>query len=207
MKRTVENVFGTVPDVENLPNGLGDDARQKLEAYAKRLSESDISQQNKEKTSNIVSKELCELIHDMDSKDIPHTDIVECMPFSSQHTLYYHLREDCDHSYRSRLSYDECGWMRIYAKQGAPLQTLSTLFNISQRNTSIHLSGECNHEDMLEPVSTEQLRANSVETAPIITSICPVCDEEFTHKKYRDRTTCSEQCRNIYASHKSHKTS
>jgi hypothetical protein len=206
MKRTVEDVFGTVPDINNLPNGLDADAKERIKKHAERLTEEDSDVKNVDKTSNIVTKELCELMHDMDSKDIPHTDIIDCMPFSSQHTLYYHLREDCDHSYRSKLSYHECGWMRIYAKQGAPLQTLTVLFNISERNASIHLSGECNHEDMLEPVSTEQLRANSVETAPIVTSICPICDQEFTHKEYRDRTTCSEQCRNIYASEKSHKT-
>ena len=206
MNRSVEDVFGTVPDISELPNGLNDDAKQRIEQYAKKLTEEQGNEDRVQKTSNTVTMELCELIHDMDSKDIPHTDIIECMPFSSQHTLYYHLREDCDHSYRSKLTYNECGWMRIYAKQGAPLQTLSVLFNISERNASIHLSGECNHEDMLEPVSTEQLRSNSVETANIVTSICPICDEEFTHKEYRDRTTCSEQCRNIYASHKSHKT-
>lgn len=205
MKRTVEDVFGTVPDISNLPNGLDSNAKKKIEEYAEGLVEDTDNVGDVEKTSNTVTKEICELIHDMDSKGIPHTDIIECMPFSSQHTLYYHLRKDCQHSYRTKLSYNECGWMRVYAKQGAPLKTLSVLFNISERNASIHLSGECDHEDMLEPVSTKQLRANSVETAPIVTSICPICDQEFTHKEYRDRTTCSEQCRNIYASEKSHK--
>jgi len=184
----------------DLPNGLDSDVRNRIRRCRK-------TEEGQSSTSGKVTKELCDLIHEMDSKDVPHSKIISSMPFSSQHTLYYHLREECEHEYRSRITYSECGWMRIYAKQGAPLQTLSLLFNLSNENTSIHLSGKCGHEDMLEPVSTEQLRSNSTDVASIVTSICPICDEEFTHKEYRDRTTCSEQCRNIYASHKSHKTS
>lgn len=206
MKRTVEDVFHTVPDIDDLPNGLDGDAKRRIQEYAEELTEENKEDIHEDRNQNIVTKELCELIHDMDSKGMRHKDIIECMPFSTQHTLYYHLREDCKHSHRTTVTYDECGWMRVYAKQGAPLRTLAVLFNISRENASTHLSGDCSHEDMLEPVSTEQLRANSVETASVVTSICPVCDEEFTHKEYRDRKTCSVPCRNIYAANKSKQT-
>lgn len=178
-------------DDRMLPNGLDEYVKERIKAY----NEFDTAEY---KDQNVVTKDMCETIKKLDSKDIAHDDIVDMMPFSSPNTLYYHLSDKCTHEHRSRVTYSECGWMRVYAQKGAPTKTLSVLYNISMRNAVIHLTGKCNHEDGIEPLHSEDLRANGYSTPTMVSSICDECGNTFEHKEYRDRRFCSTRCRNVY---------
>lgn len=195
----------SIPNVEELPNGISKEVIDHIDNYASRVKKINGLTGEADKTTSIVSKELCELINELDKKGMAHSDIIDIMPFSSPNTLYYHLKDKCSHNQRTKISYDECGWMRIYAKQGAPVKTLSLLFNIAPENVSKHLTGDCSHEDGVKRVDHSTIRSNSFKDNKEI-SECKVCGEEFEHKSYRDRTTCSNKCNQKYMTKKSVKS-
>lgn len=192
----------TLADPEDLPKGISKDARETMVSI--------INQHKKdvgeiEKTSGKVTVELCETFSQMKENGVPVSEIQELTHIDSPNTIYYHLRGDCSHQHRAQVTYSECGWMRIKAQQGAGTPELSEEYDLSQENTAVHVTGKCQHEDGIEPVSGDQLYKNSRSSDRWTTSVCPVCGEQFRHKDYRERTTCSDDCNVEYASEMSRK--
>jgi len=179
-----------------LPQGLSKDTKERLRQHILAQERSD----KDNNTSNTVTKDLCHLICDLREEGMKVNHILRYMPFSSPNTVYYHLRQECSHKYRSKLTYDECGWMRYYASKGAPSKTLAILYNVSQEVAMRHITGKCNHENMIEPLSGEELRSNGYNKTKLVTKICPICNETFEYPEYNDRTTCSDECNVKYAS-------
>lgn len=189
--------FPKLADPEDIPKELGDESREKFITYIKQHK---TAKTDWDRTSNKVTKYMCDIINEMHSNGVKPDNILEFMPISSPNTIYYHVRGDCEHEYRTQLTYDECGWMRAKAHQGAPSRTLAMLYNLAQEVATIHLTGKCQHEDGIEPISGPELRANSQSGPETTTSVCPICEQEFEHEAYRPRTTCSTQCNVEYAS-------
>lgn len=186
-----------MPEYYDIPRQLDDEMKGKLRRY---LDEHDDAQEAKR--SRKVSKELCDLVNEMANEGVMKTEILDFVHFSSKNTLYYHLRGDCSHELGTDLTYDECGWMRVYAHNGAPSNTLGILYDVSTDTASKHVRGKCEHEDGIEPVSKDQMWENQKKTrhsADIIEEECPVCGDTFEYKEYHTRTTCSEMCNSKYA--------
>lgn len=188
--------------MHEIPSGVNDETKERIKSLVE--YEEEVSE-NWERTSCKVTKELCNIICEMYSDGISPRDITDCLPISSHNTVYYHVRGDCNHEYRSKLTYDECGWMRVYARKGAPSSSLAVLYNVHKDRVSHHVTGKCRHEDGIEPVSASKLRSNGYSTPDYVTKECPVCGDEFEHKEYKSRTTCSNKCNYSYAGKSPHK--
>jgi len=186
----------------DLPEAIGEDEKRKLKKYLNSINDSN-SKPNK--TSRKVSKQLCSLIEDLAEQGLKPQEICDLIEVKSKNTVYYHLRDECEHKYRDKVTYDECGWMRVYAKKGAPSSTLAILYNVSREIATRHITGKCNHQDGIQPLSGLELRRNSYSGPDMVTKTCPVCGGTFDHKKYNNRTTCSRSCCGKYASMKQHK--
>lgn len=188
-------------DFHELPSRLNEDTKRRLREIAEDEGNEESSTNN---TPWKVTVEMCNLMNDMREDGVQPKDIMEIAPFSSQDTLYRHLRGDCTHKARQRVSYDECGWMRFYAKRGAPSKTLAVLYDIDRKTVVNHLSGKCSHNSGLEHLDTYEMHMNGRKDVKMVTSTCPECGEEFEHKEFKDRTFCSESCNGKYAGRKAH---
>lgn len=186
---------------DDIPKELNEDARELLIQHLEEMHDSSWSSDS---TPGKITKEMCELIHKMRDDGVKWDDIIDYFPISSPSALAYHLNDECSHEKRNRVTYSECGWMRVHARNGAKTQTLSILYNLTHRNVVIHLTGECNHEDGIEPLEGSELYKNSRSVDNWVTSECPVCEAEFKHREWRDRTTCSSECNIKYASDIAH---
>lgn len=189
----------TLADPEDLPTGLSEDIRKALVKYLKRKKK---SKDDWEHTSAKVPIYLCDLMRDMHDEGLPGTKIVNLVPVKSQATVYYHLRDDCSHDYRSQLTYDECGWIRMYAKKGAPSKTLAVLYDISQEAIARHATGRCSHDHGCKPIDSQELHNNGRAETPMTTSTCPECEESFEHAEYKEQRFCSNKCNAIFAAKK-----
>lgn len=174
-----------------IPHQLDDDARQRLiehlDRYRSQKTHSDAK-------PNKVTGELCDLVNEMYEEGIKPSEIVEAMPFSSNNTIYYHVRGDCSHTQRRLVTYDECMWMRIKAQKGAPRKTLAMLYDLSIRNATDHILGECGHDNGIEPLTNEELKENTAEYVFKTEAVCDMCGKKFRHKRHRDRRFCSKAC-------------
>jgi hypothetical protein len=194
-------------DPSDIPRRISDRARDRLIRYIKRrksqyrLSDQKIDEW--ERSSSKVTKELCETIRDMNAAGTSASEIAKLTPIQSRNTVYYHLRGDCNHKQRSMVTYSECGWIRYKAHKGASTKALAVLYDVSKRTIVAHATGECNHSHGCEPITGGELQSNAYEKASIVTSTCAVCGQQFEHKEYRDRTTCSSGCNVKYAAQKS----
>jgi hypothetical protein len=200
-----ENMQGGLEELahpDTLPDQLSEENR---EALASIMEASRSEGGGGPKGTGKVTVDLCNIIQEMYTEGTSVSDIIEHIPVESPNTVYYHLRGDCTHSKRAKISYSECGWMRVKANKGESSKTISEEYNVTQRNAAVHITGKCSHEDGVDPVEPETLRSNS-HTGPSMTiSVCPVCGDEFDHKEYRERTTCSSECNVVYASRQSAK--
>ena len=187
-------------DPETIPKGIDQDTKKRLKTYLAQKKKQD---SEAKRTSNKVTKGMCDLINDMYEDRASPSEITEFAPVSSPNTIYYHLRGDCSHEYRSIITYSECGWMRVKAHKGMSTSEISSEYNVSERVVISHVTGDCGHEDGIEPLGGDMLYENSLEGPSMTTSTCPVCGDEFKHRSYRDRTTCSSQCNVQYAADKS----
>lgn len=191
--------MSSTSDLVDLPQGLNGDIKERLTSYLK-------SQRKKaetwERTQGKVSKDLCDLIHDMYDDGMPGTQIAEILPVGSQNTVYYHLRDDCSHEHRDSIKYDECGWMRFHASNGAPSSTLSVLYDCSQAVASRHVTGKCSHIGGPEPVDAKKLRENGRSEPDMAITVCDECGEKFEHKAYREPRFCGYTCKQTFAARK-----
>lgn len=185
-------------DPEDLPRQMDDESKKLFEEYI------NAHKQRKENSrgKKVVTSKLCKVINDMRESGVCPSKITEHMPVNSPATIYYHLRGDCSHDDRPSITYDECCKMRIYSRRGAKTTTLAMLNDIDRNNVQIHILGKCSHEDGIEPLTVEEARYTTYNRT---TSTCPICNEDFEHKKYRDRITCSRQCNSKYANNQKEK--
>lgn len=184
-------------DPEDLPRQLDGDSRALLEQY---LESKRPDKDGWDRECNKISKDVCELIQEMYEDGVPVKEILKYVPAKSTTAVYYHINEECTHEYRTRVTYDECMRMRMYSRKGARTPTLGVLFNLARTNVQNHIMGKCSHEDGFEPLTAEEARWSLYKERNNTTSICPICGDEFEHKKYHDRTTCSSECNVKYAS-------
>lgn len=186
---------------DELPRQLSDESRERLAQYIRNKTP---DKGEKPKTSGKVTPEMCNLFGEMREEGVKVQDIADTFRLESVNSVYYHLADKCTHEKRELLTYSECGWMRTYAHQGAPSRTLAMLYDITQENATIHITGKCNHEDGVEPVSPEKLRENSHLGTEMQESICPECGDDFEHPIYKSQRFCSNGCNARYASKKAH---
>lgn len=181
----------TYANPDTLPSGLSDDTREKLAS----IMESGMAQSGiRKRDSHVITPLVCEVIREMHEQGVSPTEIVNFFPVKSQSTLYYHINDKCSHNHRVRLTYSECGWMRVKAGNGEPSKVLAEEYGISQRVASRHILGDCSHEDGILPIDPGELRSNSYNGITMTTSVCKLCGDEFEHAKTRDRMACSREC-------------
>jgi len=176
---------------EAIPSGMSEEMEEKLLHLIEMHM---VKPSPKPCKPNVVTKDLCDLMNDMYEDGIKPSKIVELMPFSSHNTLYYHLREDCNHKQRRVILYDECGWMRVKAKQGAPRKTLAVLYDANTRTVTEHVLGECEHEDGIEPLTKEEFDKNTREYTYKKRLVCENCNKESRVMRHRNRRFCSRRC-------------
>lgn len=186
---------------EDLPDQLDEDSRALLTQY---LESKRGDKDSWDRECNKISKEVCDLINEMKEDGVPAKEILDYIPAESTTAVYYHYRGDCTHEYRTRVTYDECMRMRMYSRKGARTSTLAILFNLARTNVQNHIMGNCSHEDGFEPLTAEEARWSLYMERNDTSSICPICGDEFEHKTYQDRTTCSPECNVKYASNAAH---
>ncbi len=186
---------------ESVPNQIDSDIRDKLTEY---LELKQKEHKNETPTSYKVTVELCQIMKDMHEDGAKATEIRDAMPISSTGTVRYHVNDNCKHNRRSRITYSECGWMRIKAEKGKTTKELSEEYDTNQRIVRKHVTGDCNHESGVDELEGSQLESAKPNKVDRVKSTCPVCGSEFEHRKTEERTTCSKQCNMKYASMKSH---
>jgi len=187
--------------MDRLPKNLSQDIQSTLKSY---LESNLYSGDGSKRDSHKVDSSLCQLIKDMYDDGVSAQDIVDHLPISSPNTVYYHVRDECSHKHRSRVTYDECGWIRVKARSGDSVKELSQDYDLSTKSVRLHAKGECSHEDGIDPVDPDVLYQNNFSGYTMTTSVCEECDEEFEHEACRDRVCCSVKCKNIRAGKLSH---
>ena len=188
--------MSSTSDLVDLPPGLSKDIEERLRSHLERERR---KSETWDRTNGKVSKQLCNVIHDMHDEGMTGEEIADVLPVGSQNTIYYHLREDCSHDYRDSINYDECGWMRFHASNGAPSRTLAILYGCAQEGVTRHVTGRCRHGHKVEPVDGQKLRENS-HTGPAMTeSVCDECGDTFEHREYKDQRFCGFTCKQTYA--------
>lgn len=140
-------------------NGVSGENKELLE---KLLQHEQSNNQERDCKSGKVSKGLCEALNDMYEDGVSPYTMVEELHISSKSTVYYHLNGKCNHEKRRSLTYDECGWMRVQATCGATTEELCEKYDVSGNTVRRHVTGDCTHEDGIEPVEGSVLRSNSI---------------------------------------------
>jgi len=191
-------------DPSGVPHQLNEDLRKSIIKEIERVNQERIDRNS---TPHVVTQELCGRIKELDEEGLSTADITDIMPYSSRRTTLYHLNDNCSHDESRVVTYDECGWMRVYSHNGAPTQTLAVLYDLNEKTVRKHLRGDCRHEDGINPVSKEVMYGNSRSAGTEVSSICEECGSEFSHKRWHDRTTCSEECKMQYVTDKRRKSS
>lgn len=138
-----------------IPDGTPEHIKNRLKSIL-----SDKRGQDGDTTPSKINKDLCELINEMYEQDMKASEIMKLIPATSQNTLYYHVRGDCEHEHREIVTFDECGWMRVYSRKGAKTSTLAILYNIHRRTVQKHLRGKCSHEQGIKPLTKQERRWN-----------------------------------------------
>lgn len=188
--------FVELADAEDIDPRLSPDTRDRILSYL------DNNKENSKPVTNKVSKAMCEDMKHRYENGATANDILQDFPIETTDTVYFHVNDKCTHTQRSKVTYDECGWMRVKSKKGAPTKTLAVLYNVSQDTAYEHISDRCNHELHIDPVEPSKLRDNMHPNTETVTSTCAVCSKEFEHKNYVKGTTCSNRCSALYASQK-----
>jgi hypothetical protein len=194
--------IGELADPDTLPTQLGEEQRETLAAL---MAKSRQSLPDSPKSSHKIDTNVCKVMREMKESGVPVEEILDYVPAKSPNTVYYHINDKCSHDRRVQVTYSECGWMRAKASNGKTSAEIADEYNLAQKNARMHILGKCSHEDGIEPVSPDVLRANAYPDPPTVTTTCPVCGTDFQHREYNNRTTCSEQCNVEYASIKSAK--
>jgi len=146
-----------------------------------------------------ISESMCNAMQKMYENGMSGTKIADEVGLSSDSTAYYHLNGKCNHSKRSVLTYDDCGWAIKKAKEGTSTSDLADEYGVSQTTMRTHLTGRCQHEHGLTPLTNIELIQNATSELDCITTECEVCGEEIKHKPYKDRKCCGRECGAVYA--------
>lgn len=186
---------------ESVPDQIEPETKKRLKSYLKRKRD-----ERKDTTSNSykVTVELCEIMKNMYENGVGPTDICEIMPFSSPGTVRYHVKDKCEHERRPRVTYSECGWMRIKASKGKSTKALSKEYDTNSRTIRKHVTGGCNHDSGIDDLDPSELEEETTNRVDRVKTVCPICKSAFKHRETEQRTTCSKTCNMKYAAMKSH---
>jgi len=187
-------------DVDEIPSGINNETAEYIKNYIKKEETKDLEWDH---TSSKVTVELCDTMNKLYDKGLTAGEIADMFDLESHTTVHYHVQKKCTHEYRSKVTHSECGWMRFHANNGAPTKTLATLYDLSEKHTRTHVLGKCSHDHECPTPSPSELRSNGYGKTDMQTSTCPICEEEFEHEAYFNRTTCSEECKYKYIGRKS----
>lgn len=178
-------------DAEQIPRQINGESKQLLESYIRKHRK---DKQEADTTGHKVSREMCKVMNNLYEDGTQPKELLEIFPINSKSTLYYHLNDECTHSYRTLITYDECGWIRHYAKKGAPTSTLAMLYDTQSNTIAKHAKGECDHDHGCDTVDRDDLLENSGRDVSYTETECVVCGDTFQHKEWRSRNCCSEEC-------------
>lgn len=131
---------------DDIPRQITGESRELL----KRFINEPEPKQGKE--CNKVTKQLCDTMCEMKQSGMSGSEIADNIGIVSQNAVYYHTRGDCTHEKGNKITYSECGWMRVKSRKGALTETLAVLYNVTKRTAQVHLSGKCSHDQGIEPV-------------------------------------------------------
>jgi len=142
------NIESSLKSVDDIPRQITGKGRKLLEQYVN-------GEINKGEGCNKVTKELCDLMCEMRNIGMSGKQIANELEIVTTNAVYYHTRGDCTHEKSDKITYSECGWMRVKSRKGAQTKTLAVLYDTTIRTVQTHLSGDCSHEDGIEPVDPE----------------------------------------------------
>lgn len=142
------DVQSSLKSVDDIPRQITGKGRKLLEEYIQK-------EINQGAGCNKVTKELCNLMCEMRDAGMSGQRIANQLDVVSTNAVYYHTRGDCTHEKSDKITYSECGWMRVKSRKGAQTKTLSILYDTTVRTVQTHLSGDCSHDDGIEPVDSE----------------------------------------------------
>jgi predicted transcriptional regulator len=104
-----------------------------------------------------VDIEACEVIKELYEKGMSLQDIADLLGNLSKSGVRYHVQNKCTHKKQGKITYSECGWMRIKARRNKSTKQLSKNYGVSDDTIRAHLKGECHHEDGIIPLSKEEM--------------------------------------------------
>jgi len=148
--------FVELADAEDIDPRLSPDTRDRILSYL------DNNKENSKPVTNKVSKAMCEDMKHRYENGATANDILQDFPIETTDTVYFHVNDKCTHTQRSKVTYDECGWMRVQAKNGATTSELCDSYDVSGNTVRRHVTGDCAHEDGIEPIEGSVLRSNSI---------------------------------------------
>jgi len=131
---------------EQIPRQITGESRELLKSF---INDGEDKRGNE---CNKVTQDLCDTICKLKKLGKSGSEIADMIGVVSENAVYYHARGDCTHEKGDMITYSECGWMRVKSKKGALTETLAVLYNTTKRTVQVHLSGDCSHEDSIEPV-------------------------------------------------------
>lgn len=184
-------------DRYNIPVSIDDSARDAIHSL---LEKSEMYNSVDSSNRSKVDANLCSAICKMYENGMSAPEITDIMPYEGQSTTMYHVNNKCSHKKRDDISYDECGWMIYYARQGAPSRSLAVLYNVTKAAVARHVTGRCTHEHGIEPLDSNELRNNSKPDVTYVEDTCKLCGDTFSHPSWRDRDFCSKKCAATYQS-------
>lgn len=111
----------------------------------------------KEHGGEHINLRMCLSIRDMVSKGMSVEAISECIGYFDEEEIRPHANNECTHSDSEGLLYSECGWMRALYDMGRSVNEIAEYYEVDEAVVIHHITGECDHEDSLEPVDIEDI--------------------------------------------------
>lgn len=134
----------------DLPRQMSDESMELIMSVREGMDGLDPSPADR---STQVTPDTCALMREMSDRGMDMTDIDAAVDWVSYNTVRYHVNGDCSCDTRTHVHYDECMRLRIAAERGAPTPTLVVLSDLDRYTVWEHLTGECDHEDGIAPLS------------------------------------------------------
>lgn len=138
-------VSSNLKSEDDIPRQITGEARELLKGFIN-------EEENRGHECNKVTKDLCNAMCELRESGVSGAEIADRIGVVSPNAVYYHTRGDCTHEKGDRLTYSECGWMRVKSRKGALTETLAVLYDTTKRTVQVHLSDDCSHDQGIEPV-------------------------------------------------------
>lgn len=104
-----------------------------------------------------VDVEACEAMKELHRANMSYRAISDLLSNISKSGVSYHVKGKCSHGRDDVLSYSECGWMRVHAREGMGTKKLADKYDVYVGTIRTHLKGECHHEDGILPLTQDEM--------------------------------------------------